>query len=65
MSSRVEVDASRCEGHGLCVMEAPSVFEPDDDGYARVVRVEVDGADRSAANRAARACPAAAIMVGE
>jgi ferredoxin len=34
--TRVIVDASRCEGHGLCQATAPDVFEVDDDGVARV-----------------------------
>lgn len=34
---RVIVDRSRCQGHALCVMNAPGVFDLDDEGHARVL----------------------------
>ena len=33
---KVEVDRDVCAASGVCMMIAPDVFEPDDEGYARV-----------------------------
>ncbi|MEV6927373.1 ferredoxin [Dactylosporangium sp. NPDC051485] len=63
MNAHVTVDPSRCEGHAMCVLEAPGVFELDDDGFSTVTMASVEGADAAAAERAARACPAVAISV--
>ncbi len=29
---KVKVDYDRCEGHGMCVLQAPDAFQLDDDG---------------------------------
>lgn len=34
---RVEIDTDRCSGHGRCYALAPQVFEPDDEGYGRLI----------------------------
>ena len=39
---KVEIDSSRCAGHGSCTMICSSVFELDDDGYGRVVEPNPD-----------------------
>lgn len=36
-STVVEIDASRCQGHGRCVVKSPNVFGWDDEGYGRVL----------------------------
>jgi len=64
---RVEVDRDVCAASGVCLMIAPQVFEPDDEGYARVAD-DVDlghgaGNSAQAARRAELNCPARAIRV--
>ena len=58
---RVTVDQSRCQGHALCVMHAPELFDLDDGGHAFVVADPVpDGLDE-AAYQAEAGCPEEAI----
>ena len=60
---RVIVDRRRCQGHALCVMNAPGVFDLDDEGHAGVLADPVpDGLD-AAARAAERSCPEQAITV--
>jgi ferredoxin len=60
---RVTVDLDRCQGHGVCVMNASQIFDFDDLGYA-IVRVgHVDHALVDLARRAAGACPERAITL--
>lgn len=59
---RATVDATKCEAYGACVDLCPSVFQPDDWGYASVVGDgTVPADDETAARRAAAACPEDAI----
>lgn len=64
---RVEIDASRCQGHALCAMTAPHLFdirESDGSGlvaYSGALR----GADEVQAKRAAAGCPERAIVLLE
>jgi ferredoxin len=60
---RVEVDLARCQAHGECVMTAPSVFDLDEQDHLHYSS-EVTEADRTAVERAARACPMQAIRIG-
>lgn len=61
---RVQVDASQCQGHGLCQMTAPQVFGlRDEDGHAYPIAEEVDGDLADAARNGADACPERAIRV--
>jgi ferredoxin len=59
---RVAIDSSRCTGHGLCYVHAPTVFTDDDHGYGRVVGdgVVPDG-DLDAVRHALANCPEGAI----
>jgi ferredoxin len=63
VSIEVVVDEFVCIGSGSCVRMAPNVFALDDEGVAHVT----DPAAGTAAEiqRAARACPTAAISVSE
>ncbi len=63
---RVEVDADRCQGHTLCHMVAPALFELDEeDGHARVTQSEVPPELEEAARKAEAGCPEQAIIVIE
>ena len=33
---RVSIAADRCQGHNRCCLVAPELFEPDDEGNAKV-----------------------------
>jgi ferredoxin len=63
--SRIVVDTSRCEGHGLCEGIAPDVFALHDEGAVEVLIKESVAGDaiEAAGTAAALACPVAAIHV--
>lgn len=59
-----QVDPSRCQGHTLCAMIAPNIFELDDtDGHAHVVAEVVPAGYHEQVHEAARSCPEQAIRV--
>lgn len=60
---KVEIDSSRCAGHGSCVLMCGSVFDLDDDGFGRVVTPNPDEGLRSAVTDAVDNCPEQAISV--
>ncbi len=61
---KVEVDAHRCQGHTLCAMAAPELFELSDiDGHATAVDAEVPAEREETAREAARSCPEQAITI--
>lgn len=63
---KVIVDASRCQGHTVCNMIAPEVFElSDEDGHA-FVQIDIVPAELEAkVRRAAANCPERAVLVTE
>ncbi|GAA3204975.1 ferredoxin [Actinocorallia longicatena] len=61
---KVRVDPERCQGHTLCAMKAPQVFELDEvDGHSSAVAEEVPAALESQVVAAVRSCPERAISV--
>ena len=61
---KVIVDELRCDAHGVCVAACPEVFELDEhEDIIRVLIEEPDESLRAAVNRAASACPKAAIEI--
>jgi ferredoxin len=60
---KIEVDTSRCQGHGRCYEIAEEIFAPDDWGHVELLQAEVSGQDSELAAEAARACPEQAITV--
>ncbi|MDR6117342.1 ferredoxin [Aeromicrobium sp. SORGH_AS981] len=60
---RIIADYDRCEGHGLCVDQAPDVFDLDDDGELvhHLEDQDVPAALEEAAGRAVDSCPVAAL----
>ncbi len=61
---KVEVDPHRCQGHTLCAMAAPTLFELSDiDGHATAVDTEVPVDLAESAREAYRSCPEQAISV--
>jgi ferredoxin len=64
---RVIVDQDVCQGHSVCLSEAPDIFTVEDSGgpypLARVKIAEVSGEALEAARRAARYCPNQSIKI--
>ncbi|GAB3671697.1 ferredoxin [Saccharopolyspora sp. ID03-671] len=59
---RINIDFDRCEGHGMCALVAPSVFEIDENGNTQFV-AEPPDSEQENVLEAVRACPAAAIKI--
>ncbi|MFC5747229.1 ferredoxin [Actinomadura rugatobispora] len=57
------VDRDACAGHGRCYEAAPSIFEPDEEGYPVVVAEAADAASLDDLSRARRNCPERAVLV--
>ena len=61
---KVQVDAERCQGHTMCAMIAPDVFELSEiDGHSSVVLDEIPEHLRAKVLEAAQSCPERAITV--
>jgi ferredoxin len=64
---KVRVDPERCQGHTLCAMIAPDVFQLDDvDGHSTaIIEGELPADLVEKAREAARSCPEQAIYISE
>jgi len=62
---RITVERDCCISSGSCVLEAPGVFDQDDDGVVVLLQAEPTGDDMEPARNAALACPAAVITLDE
>lgn len=61
---KVEIDYSRCEGHGVCVGLAPSTFElGDEDEQVRLVTENPERTAEEAVTLAAKRCPTQSIRI--
>ena len=61
---KVEVDPQRCQGHTLCAMAAPDLFELSEiDGHATAVDANVPAGLGDSAREASRSCPEQAITI--
>ena len=61
---KVHVDPERCQGHTLCAMIAPKMFELDDiDGHSSPVTEEVPADQEASVAEAVRSCPEQAIII--
>ena len=61
---KVHVDPEKCQGHTLCAMRAPALFELSEiDGHSSAVAGEVPADVEAAALEAARSCPEQAISL--
>jgi ferredoxin len=60
----VEIDSTKCSGHGQCYSLAPGAFDCDDEGFGIVIGSgDLDDALRAEARRGADSCPERAITV--
>jgi ferredoxin len=63
---KIEADATKCCGSGMCVLTDPAVFDQsEDDGTVIVLVAEPSAEHHAAAREAAALCPAGAITVHE
>ena len=61
---KVHVDPEKCQGHTLCAMRAPDLFELSEiDGHSSAMAGEVPGDLEADAVEAARSCPEQAISL--
>jgi ferredoxin len=61
---KVRVDPERCQGHTLCAMRAPKVFELSEiDGHSSPIGEEVPEDQQDQVVEAVRSCPERAISV--
>jgi ferredoxin len=61
--SHVAIDPTKCQGHGRCVLIAPTHFDMDDAGFGAVLRDDVDAADKADIDEAVLSCPEHAIAL--
>jgi ferredoxin len=59
--SRLEVDWTRCDGHGICAALLPGAITRDDWGYPLIDADAVASAGSGALNRVVTACPSLAL----
>lgn len=59
----ITIDRDKCEGYGMCAQAAPSLIELDDEGDPQIADSALAHTDESTAERAARACPIAAVLL--
>ncbi|MDT3441892.1 MULTISPECIES: ferredoxin [unclassified Pseudofrankia] len=63
---RVRVEEDVCQGHTLCAMNAPELFDlREDDGHAVVLLVDVPAELEAKARLAHRGCPEHAVVLEE
>ncbi|MBA2947825.1 ferredoxin [Streptomyces himalayensis] len=61
---KVYVDPERCQGHTLCAMIAPKVFQLDDvDGHSSPISEDVPADQEELVAEAVRSCPERAISL--
>lgn len=60
---RVEVDLTKCAGHGICESIAQDVFEVQDAGTVLVHLSERPESGRERMNQAVTQCPTAALRL--
>lgn len=64
MGYRMVFDRSKCQGYANCIIEAPEIWDFDEDEDIAVLRQEQPGEElREKAEASARGCPAHAITV--
>jgi ferredoxin len=60
---RIEADLDLCQGHAVCELEAPDVFEVPHKGKVRVLRPEPGEDSRAEVEAAVRYCPTQALKI--
>lgn len=64
MSAVIAFEPAKCQGYANCLIEAPEIFDFDEDDNRAVLKItEVGEALLARAQAAARCCPAQAIRL--
>jgi ferredoxin len=63
MTAALNIDWSRCDGHGLCHALLPGRIEVDEWGFPVLRDASVSAADEPAVRRTVAACPALALFL--
>lgn len=60
---RVRIDDRLCQGHAMCILACPELFDlSDEDGHAFVAQTEVPADLEDKIDQAIRGCPEGAIQ---
>jgi ferredoxin len=59
----LQIDWTRCDGHGLCAALLPERIAVDEWGFPVLLDTPLNRADERAARRAVAACPALALRL--
>ena len=62
---QVKIDFELCQSHGVCMEEAPQVFQVLDDGMVSLLLEEPPEALHERVRVAVRCCPSGAISIAE
>jgi sterol 14-demethylase len=62
---KIVINRDFCQGHSVCMGEAPEVFEVDDDGNLKLLREDVPPELLEKVRNAAKYCPTNAISLVE
>lgn len=66
MTLKLTVDLDGCKGYACCMMEAPNLFDVDDDTGKAILLIENPTEDqRAEAEAGVRSCPANVIKLEE
>ena len=65
MSFRIVVDRGLCQGHGVCMGEAPELFEVTREGKLTVLNERPPAASRNQVEAALKYCPTGALSLVE
>jgi len=60
---RIEIDWTRCDGHGLCADLLPSRIALDEWGFPAIAPTEIRVAELPAVRRTVAVCPALALRL--
>lgn len=64
MSYQLIFDRTRCQGYANCLIEAPEIWDFDEDDNTAILRTASPGDElRPKAEASARGCPARAITI--
>ena len=59
----IKVDFDLCQGHAVCMGEAPEVFEVDDNGFLTILQDQPSEELREKVEKAVKYCPTGAITL--
>lgn len=60
---QIKVDFDLCQGHAVCMGEAPEVFKIDDKGFLTILQDHPPEPLRSQVEQAVKYCPTGAITL--